>query len=406
MEKKPFSPNELKKPREFKPSEIRAEEKVLKTFTCPICLNLVNDPLFCKNCGAAACRKCLVEYYKSQNQNQQSQCFNKCGGNSYRKITFKEKEFIDYIKLRCKHNGCFQFISYTDYDQHLEKCKYRVYHCDNLPCKEEGLLPQMEEHAKRCIYRPIECEKCKKKILYNNKENHLNQECPETMVKCIFCEKKMKRIDYIKKHVTNDASCLKKELDLCQKKINELETDLKQQINQVKKLKNDIKDNEKKLTEKDKEIDELKDSRKKLRQRNANKNKLIEEFTAFLNDGYEKFIKKDNVDDKPLNINNEIQKKETQDKNIMLNSEVNNLPKKENQNLYLNTDTNSLSIKDNQSQNLFSTSSKNSFQKKEISGRNRIQSNFNNYSNLTERKTSKGMRRINSEANFTNFNIK
>ena len=61
MEKKPFSPNELKKPREFKPSEIRAEEKVLKTFTCPICLNLVNDPLFCKNCGAAACRKCLVE---------------------------------------------------------------------------------------------------------------------------------------------------------------------------------------------------------------------------------------------------------------------------------------------------------------------------------------------------------
>ena len=122
----------------------------------------------------------------------------------------------------------------------------------------------------------------------------------------------------------------------------------------------------------------------------------IEEFTAFLNDGYEKFIKKDNVDDKPLNINNEIQKKETQDKNIMLNFEVNNLPKKENQNLYLNTDI----------QNLFSTTSKNSFQKKEISGRNRIQSNFNNYSNLTERKTSKGMRRINSEANFTNFNIK
>ena len=107
-----------------------------------------------------------------------------------------------------------------------------------------------------------------------------------------------------------------------------------------------------------------------------------------------------------MNINNEIQKKETQDKNIMLNFEVNNLPKKENQNLYLNTDTNSLSIKDNQSQNLFSTTSKNSFQKKEISGRNRIQSNFNNYSNLTERKTSKGMRRINSEANFTNFNIK
>ena len=78
-----------------------------------------------------------------------------------------------------------------------------------------------------------------------------------------------------------------------------------------------------------------------------------------------------------MNINNEIQKKETQDKNIMLNFEVNNLPKKENQNLYLNTDTNSLSIKDNQSQNLFSTTSKNYFQKKEIYGRNRIQSNFN-----------------------------
>ena len=35
-----------------------------------------------------------------------------------------------------------------------------------------------------------------------------------------------------------------------------------------------------------------------------------------------------------------------------------------------------------------------------------IKNKYCNYSNLTERKTSKGMRRINSEANFTNFNIK
>lgn len=243
MEQKPFFSNEIKI-KGFKPHEIRVtDEKILKTFTCPICLELVWDPIFCNNCGKASCSKCIKSYY--QNKNQGYPCVYKCGGTGYRKITNAEKEFIDFIKLKCKHKGCFQFINYTDYKDHLLKCKYRIYHCNNNPCNVEGYLHIMETHAKKCEFREIECEKCKKKIKFNTKEAHIDQDCPEAMVSCIFCSKKMKRIDYIQNHQSKDANCLKRIVDNYSKKINEYDEKLKRKTEKIKSLNKTIKENEK-----------------------------------------------------------------------------------------------------------------------------------------------------------------
>ena len=366
MERKPFSSKAIKVPKTFRPNEIRGEERVIKTFTCQICLNLVNDPLFCNNCASASCRECLTEYFNKRNQNQDIQCINRCGGTSYRKMTLKEKEFIDFIKLKCRHNGCMEFINYSDYKEHLEKCKFRIYHCDNPHCRKEGYLSQLEEHAKKCKYRPIECEKCKKKIISKDKEEHLNQDCPETIVKCIFCNLKMKRSEYLNKHQSKDALCLKNILEACKKKLAENEEEIKTKNIKINSLKNSIKDCEKKIKEKDIEIQSLIRSKGIIQKKNENKNKEIEEFKTFIIDAYNRFIEKNNPEEQNLNINNEIQKKESQNQNIFLKTEMN---------FHI---------------------------KKDIIGRNRINNYINNYGSLTERKIPKTMRRINSEAIFNN----
>ena len=86
----------------------------------------------------------------------------------------------------------FQYVNYSDFKSHLEKCKFRIYHCENQQCKKEGLLPQMEEHIKICKFRKIDWEKCKAKIIAKDNEDHLNKDCPEMLVKCPFCDKKWK----------------------------------------------------------------------------------------------------------------------------------------------------------------------------------------------------------------------
>lgn len=365
MDQKPSSSKEIKIEKSFKSHEIRvSDEKILKTFSCPICLELVWDPIFCNKCGKPSCKACIKSYYQNKNQ-QGYPCVFKCGGTGYRKITNAEKEYIDYIKLKCRHNGCLKFVNYTDYKDHLLKCKYRIYHCDNKPCDVEGFLNVMEAHAKRCEFREIECEKCKKKIIFNTKEAHINQDCPEATVSCIYCSKKMKRIDYLKNHQSKDANCLKKLVDAYSKKISENDVELKRKNDKIDLLNKTINENEKKLKEKEKEIQSYKTKNSLLKKKNAERKKIIEEFRLFIKDGYNRFKDNENIEDQPLNINREIQKKETQ-------------------NIFLNTDTN------------FNP-------KKEIQSRNRNSIAINNNINMTERKDSKALRRFNSEANFENY---
>ena len=361
FEKEIIFSKEIKMPKGFKPHEIRTDDKILKAFTCPICMELVCEPIFCKNCGKVSCKNCIIAYF--QNKNQGYKCIYKCGGNGYREITNMEKEYLDNIKLKCRHNGCNQFINYTDYVDHLNKCKYRLCRCANKSCKVEGYLYIMKDHIKQCEYRQIDCDKCKKKIIFNEKESHLNQDCPETLINCIFCNKKMKRSEYLQNHQSKDAVCLKKLVDKYYKKITEYEKEIKKQKDINDSVKKSLNLNEKRLKEKDREILSLTKLNYSLQKKYDDLKKYTEEFKIFIRDGYNRF-NKDNIDDQPLNINLEIKRKEH-----MVNS-------------YLNTENNF-------------------YQRKENQGRTKLFTLSNNYNNIfSERKSVKEMRRYNSESNF------
>ena len=354
----------------FKNSELKvADEKISESFACPICLKLVWDPIFCINCAKPVCFDCIKQYYQ-KNKIRGNPCVFKCGGNGYRKMTNKEKEFIDLIKLKCKHQGCNQFINYSDYKEHLSKCKFRLCRCNNKSCNFEGCSYQMDIHIKQCEWREIECSKCKNKIVFNSKENHINNDCPETIISCIFCNQKMKRIDYIKNHKSTDASCLKNLMEKLTKKINDDEKNLKEKEDKIDELKKKLKEYRKRLQEKETDFQSLSKKTEIFRKKNEENAKYIEQFRMFILDGYNRFkandISKEKELDMNININKEIQKKD----NLYLNTESNFYPKK---NIQIRT-------------------------------RNTI---FNNEGNLTERNSARGMRRTFSEANFNNvFNKK
>ena len=375
MQKKSFSPNEvdLSNLNIICNSQCGLEKDSL---ICIICRHFSLDPLFCDKCKAVYCRNCLAEYSQKNFNNQQPSCSNKCGSKIFNDPPKMFKDILNNIEIQCIYEGCYKYIKYLDYKKHLEKCENRKYHCNNNQCKKEGTLDEMESHSKKCIYRKIKCKYCKNAIIFNNKENHLKEVCPEYFVKCKYCEIDIKRKD-LERHITNDGACLKQIRISLENKIKELGILNSEIMKQVASLQSSIKDYENKLKEKNSEIGELKESKKKLEKKVKDKNNAISELKTSLTNAYKKFIKEDDSEDeKPLNINNEIKEKENRIQKIPIGNK-----------------SNFLQQKDFRKYNSSSNTPKKKKKKKVIQGRNSI--------NNTATKTTSSIRRINCQTNLT-----
>ena len=228
MKNQSFSPNEIKSYRVTKKEDIKASnEEILEEWKCKICDSLVYEPKICTVCNHAFCNECIKKFIQSQNKYK---CIYKCANSNIREMNRMDKSYIDNIKLRCQHKGCNQFIKFTEYKDHLEKCKFRLYHCKNNPCKVEGILSVIKEHSKSCAYRIVSCYKCNMTYRINDSNNH-TKVCPQQPVKCDFCDKIMVRNEFLTIHRSDNANCLKTEFN----KIKNENDELKKIVEELKK---------------------------------------------------------------------------------------------------------------------------------------------------------------------------
>ena len=333
MDNNKSSENQFELENPFTPEEIKvSDEHILDSFKCPICHELVWDPITCTTCGHTSCRKCIENYYWTK-KIQDRQCIFRCGGTTYRNMTNKEKEFIDFIKLKCRHNGCNQFINYSDYNSHFQNCDYRLCKCSNKSCK--SLIPfcQIEEHAKNCEWREINCQKCKKKIIFNSKDNHIKLNCPKAIVKCDICGEEMQRIDYIKNHKPNYINCIKKIALISFKEINDYRKKLNEQNEKIKNMEQIINQNKIKLNENEKNIQLLRKENELLKNKNQENEKSIEELKLFMEN-------KNKPKAQPLLTNYEMQNEHNINFDLNTYDNYDNSPKlllnKRKRNIYLN----------------------------------------------------------------------
>ena len=326
MKNQSFSPNEIKSYRVTKKEDIKASnEEILEEWKCKICDSLVYEPKICTVCNHAFCNECIKKFIQSQNKYK---CIYKCANSNIREMNRMDKSYIDNIKLRCQHKGCNHFIKYNDYKDHLEKCKYRLYHCKNKPCKVEGILSVIKEHSKHCQYRIVSCYKCNMTYRFNNLNNHLKV-CPQQPVKCDFCEKIMIRNEFLTIHHSENAKCLKSDFN----KIKTENEELKKLIEELKKT---IEEKENIISKQNKEINILKESRKNLDKNNEKIKEIKESLDNILNKNNKninttiKNQENDNIENitivKDININIKTFKAKNykNDQNIIINKIINN----------------------------------------------------------------------------------
>ena len=254
MSKPTFSAIEISCYKVLDPKDIQvADKNILQDWTCGICQELVFNPMICDNCNYICCKDCIEENMKKCKYI----CPIKCKSPAYRILNVTENKYINNIKLRCKHEGCNEFIEYTNYNDHLEHCQKRLYQCNNHPCKSQGIYKQMVEHSKICQYRTVYCKLCKKPFTYIDKDKHFSMDCSEALVKCHFCGKKIKRKEYIETHQSNDAKCLKNLVETMNKTLNEYENEIKRLETENYNLRKEIQDSKNLIKKKNKEITEL-----------------------------------------------------------------------------------------------------------------------------------------------------
>ena len=241
--------------------EIQFVDASLKDFSCPICLEVLNDPFLTECCGHHFCNKCISSVLK-QRRNECPLCkaHPVCGI-----VDKRFKRELNEVKVYCllRSQGCEWTGRFGNLNNHLSlsqqngQCKHVVVICPNKKCDTTLPRHEMKTHTDNmCKYRPFICQWCGHNGVYmeivtfhyqrcplypvtcpnecstdamkrSELENHLNS-CPNAIVPCPFsglgCHvttKRCKQNDHIESYVaqhqvliTNAVTELQKNLKM------------------------------------------------------------------------------------------------------------------------------------------------------------------------------------------------
>ena len=156
-------------------------------FICPICLNILNNPINClpNNNSHSFCKKCIDKYLEINN---------KCPiCKSIFKYQINDNVFkaLNKLKLRCLFykEGCIKQINYSEYFNHINICEFKNinYECQvekynysnkNFEyCKFIGDAKEIDIHFKKCAFYEYQCIFCKENVIQIKLKEHLENKC-------------------------------------------------------------------------------------------------------------------------------------------------------------------------------------------------------------------------------------
>ena len=82
---------------------------------CPICSNILINPVMCMNCQSSYCKKCI-----ERRQEKDNKCPNKCENPNY-KSSIEKNNILSKLKFKCQN--CGEEILYDNAKSHIDSCK-------------------------------------------------------------------------------------------------------------------------------------------------------------------------------------------------------------------------------------------------------------------------------------------
>ena len=153
--------------------EERFENEVDSTLLCPICRNVLKDPVQCPN-EHYCCRSCIVKHLH-ENSETCPTCQHHLTEETLRKPPRLLTNMLQNLKIRCDHaqRGCRELIKLEFLDHHVKSCGYSPTRCTNSGCSQVINQHEKERHENElCRFRMIVCDDCKQQVSWNSSRVH------------------------------------------------------------------------------------------------------------------------------------------------------------------------------------------------------------------------------------------
>ena len=140
--------------------EDRFQTSVDKNFFCPICTDVLKDPVQCHN-QHLFCRACITEHLK--NSHTCPVCMEKLTEEALSKPARIVTGYLDGLIVSCEHKerGCVELVELGLLETHISVCEYKLVTCPNARCEAVVNMADLEEHTSEvCEYRQVFCEEC------------------------------------------------------------------------------------------------------------------------------------------------------------------------------------------------------------------------------------------------------
>ena len=189
----------------------RFKFSVDRNFLCPICADVLKDPVQCQN-QHYFCKECIKKHLES-NAKSCPICVQDL---SEETLAEAPRILTDYL------NGLIISCDHTD-----------------RGCTEEVPISRLKSHVSECDFRPIVCtnEKCGQIFNQKHLAGHVTDECEYRLVHCLDCDDIM-----IYKKFTKHACELSKDLNKKELEWSELKNVLGEMYNSQKEMHNSQKE--------------------------------------------------------------------------------------------------------------------------------------------------------------------
>ncbi|CAB4019213.1 E3 ubiquitin- ligase NRDP1 isoform X2 [Paramuricea clavata] len=152
--------------------EDRFQTSVDKNFLCPICTDVLKDPVQCHN-QHLFCRACITEHLK--NSQTCPVCMEKLTEEALSKPPRIVTNILDGLMINCdnKERGCVELVELGLLEAHISVCEYKPVTCPNERCEAVVNMADLEEHTSEvCEYRQVFCEECDENMSLKKYRKH------------------------------------------------------------------------------------------------------------------------------------------------------------------------------------------------------------------------------------------
>ena len=153
--------------------EERFENAVESRLLCPVCSNVLKDPVQCPN-EHYFCRSCIGKHLHENSENC-PMCQHHLTEETLTKPPRILTDMLQSLKIRCDHakRGCRELIKLEFLERHVKSCGYSPTRCTNPGCSEVINQHEKERHENElCRFRMIVCNDCKQQVLRKSSRVH------------------------------------------------------------------------------------------------------------------------------------------------------------------------------------------------------------------------------------------